>query len=150
MEEKRKTFPRFFFVSPADLLDILSNGNSPAKVMVHMPKIISAIDTLELVEDGARPSCLGMHAGVGKEYVKFTDTLKLDGKVESYLHKVIDVMRSSLRNIATTALNSLGSTPREQFIQQNPAQVCLLINVVTWVINVEKGFQQLPNDPNAI
>jgi dynein heavy chain len=50
MDSKRMAFPRFFFVSPADLLDILSNGNSPAKVMVHMPKIISAIDTLELKE----------------------------------------------------------------------------------------------------
>jgi dynein heavy chain len=50
MDSKRMAFPRFFFVSPADLLDILSNGNSPSKVMVHMPKIISAIDTLELKE----------------------------------------------------------------------------------------------------
>jgi len=39
MDGKRRAFPRFYFVSTADLLDILSNGNSPAKVMVHMPKI---------------------------------------------------------------------------------------------------------------
>lgn len=50
MDSKRMAFPRFYFVSPADLLDILSNGNNPSKVMVHMPKIISAIDTLELAE----------------------------------------------------------------------------------------------------
>ena len=39
MEGKRRAFPRFYFVSTNDLLDILSNGNSPSKVMVHMPKI---------------------------------------------------------------------------------------------------------------
>jgi dynein heavy chain len=39
MDGKRRAFPRFYFVSTADLLDILSNGNSPSKVMVHMPKI---------------------------------------------------------------------------------------------------------------
>ena len=39
MDSKRKAFPRFYFVSPADLLDILSNGNNPKKIMVHMPKI---------------------------------------------------------------------------------------------------------------
>ncbi len=27
MESKRRAFPRFYFVSTADLLDILSNGN---------------------------------------------------------------------------------------------------------------------------
>jgi hypothetical protein len=32
MESKRRIFPRFYFVSTADLLDILSNGNNPAKV----------------------------------------------------------------------------------------------------------------------
>ncbi len=32
MESKRRSFPRFYFVSTADLLDILSNGNSPHKV----------------------------------------------------------------------------------------------------------------------
>jgi len=49
MQSKRIAFPRFFFVSPTDLLDILSNGNHPEKVMKHMPKIISAMDTLELI-----------------------------------------------------------------------------------------------------
>jgi dynein heavy chain len=39
MDSKRRAFPRFYFVSPADLLDILSNGNNPKKIMVHMPKI---------------------------------------------------------------------------------------------------------------
>jgi dynein heavy chain len=34
MESKRRAFPRFYFVSTADLLDILSNGNNPAKVTV--------------------------------------------------------------------------------------------------------------------
>lgn len=32
MESKRRAFPRFYFISTADLLDILSNGNNPAKV----------------------------------------------------------------------------------------------------------------------
>ena len=32
LEIKRLAFPRFYFVSTADLLDILSNGNNPIKV----------------------------------------------------------------------------------------------------------------------
>lgn len=32
LETKRLAFPRFYFVSTADLLDILSNGNQPVKV----------------------------------------------------------------------------------------------------------------------
>lgn len=32
LETKRLAFPRFYFVSSADLLDILSNGNNPVEV----------------------------------------------------------------------------------------------------------------------
>lgn len=39
MADKRGTFPRFHFVSDSDLLDMLSNGNQPEKVMTHLPKI---------------------------------------------------------------------------------------------------------------
>jgi dynein heavy chain len=65
MESKRAAFPRFHFVSPADLLDILSNGSSPPKIMVHMPKIFQAIESLELKEEGVRPCAVGMHTNVG-------------------------------------------------------------------------------------
>lgn len=32
LETKRLAFPRFYFVSSADLLDVLSNGNQPKVV----------------------------------------------------------------------------------------------------------------------
>lgn len=32
LETKRLAFPRFYFVSTSDLLDILSNGNQPIKI----------------------------------------------------------------------------------------------------------------------
>lgn len=32
LETKRLAFPRFYFVSSADLLDILSKGNQPVEV----------------------------------------------------------------------------------------------------------------------
>ena len=33
LETKRLAFPRFYFASSNDLLDILSNGNQPLKVL---------------------------------------------------------------------------------------------------------------------
>ncbi len=39
LDTKRKAFPRFYFVSVNDLLDILSNGNNPKKINRHCSKI---------------------------------------------------------------------------------------------------------------
>jgi dynein heavy chain len=86
MDEKKKCFPRFYFTSSSDLLDILSNGNMPAKIMKFMSKIFQAIENLELKDSGdQRPIAVGMHTNVGVEYVEFSSPLKLIGKVENYM-----------------------------------------------------------------
>jgi len=142
---KRVAFARFFFVSQTDLLDILSNGNVPTKVMKHMPKIFGAIETLELIEEGVRPSVQGMHACIGVEYVKFTKELKLLGKVEVYLQWVIDTMRSSLKDITTENMKIMGTGDKLLWIKDTPSQVLLLLNNANWVINCEKAFMAAQN-----
>jgi len=39
LDGRRRQFPRYYFVSEADLLDILSNGNRPEKILCHSSKI---------------------------------------------------------------------------------------------------------------
>jgi dynein heavy chain, axonemal len=36
LDTKKKIFPRFYFVSNVALLDILSNGNNPPRIMVRL------------------------------------------------------------------------------------------------------------------
>lgn len=150
MDSKRTAFPRFYFVAQADLLDILSNGNAPAKIQQHMPKIFQAIENLELKEEGVRPFAMGMHTNVGTEYVVFTNPLKLMGKVETYMQDVIDSMRSSLKQIAGDSLVRLGQMTKEQWLQNDPAQTTLLINILTWTRDVEGAFSKIKGNPFAM
>lgn len=140
MEDKRTCFPRFYFVSPADLLDILSNGNQPEKVMQHMPKIFQAIETLKLESGQVRPAAIGMKSCVGIEYVNFTEPLKLLGKVEVYLQDVIDVMRVSLRKIAGHSMEKYSQHPRTEWLKLDCSQCTLLVNMTVYTTNVERGF----------
>lgn len=39
LDGRRRQFPRYYFVSEADLLDILSNGSDPNKILAHTPKV---------------------------------------------------------------------------------------------------------------
>jgi dynein heavy chain len=152
MYSKKVAFPRFFFVSSADLLDILSNGNNPSKVMIHMPKIISAMDTLTLKAQShsERPFALSMTACVGVETVEFTSDLQLLGKVESYLQDVLDIMRSSLKDIARESLKQFEILDKEAWLMRDPAQVTLLINLCSWVMKCEGAFKVVGTNPNAV
>lgn len=150
MDSKRRAFPRFYFVSPADLLDILSNGNQPKKVMCHMPKIFQAIETLHLKDDGDRPAAVGFESCVGKESVDFSRPLKLLGKVENYMADAIDAMRNSLCSIAGKSVQNYLVSTKEDWIKMDPAQITLLVNMINWVTDVEASFNNLKSKPSSM
>lgn len=50
LETKRLAFPRFYFVSSSDLLDILSNGNQPEVVAKHLTKLFDSMARLNFDE----------------------------------------------------------------------------------------------------
>lgn len=56
LETKRLAFPRFYFVSSADLLDILSNGNDPMEVGGALISILQAPVSGESWARGGAPA----------------------------------------------------------------------------------------------
>lgn len=149
LDSKRKAYPRFYFVSVNDLLDILSNGNSPAKINKHMPKIFQAIEVLDLTEGGDRPSAIGMKAGVGVEYVKLKEPLKLVGKVEIYLQDLINAIVLTMRTITTNSIASHAKMERLDWIKQDPAQITLLVNNIVSSMAIEDCFKKISDGSNV-
>lgn len=98
LETKRLAFPRFYFASSNDLLDILSNGNQPLKVAKHLTKLFDSMAKLKLREDkGVQTnSAIGMIAKDG-EYVDFNKECLCEGQVEVWLNRLMDTMRSTIR-----------------------------------------------------
>lgn len=90
LETKRLAFPRFYFVSSADLLDILSNGTQPAFVVKHLTKLFDSIAKLKFEpatdEDPLR--AVGMIAK-DSEYVEFNELANICGPVCSILHFIL-------------------------------------------------------------
>jgi dynein heavy chain, axonemal len=82
LDGRRRQFPRFYFMSEADLLDVLSHGSQPSKVVAHVPKIFLATKTFELKDSSGRSVATHWVAIVGTERVSFEPEVKLEGKVE--------------------------------------------------------------------
>lgn len=87
LETKRLAFPRFYFVSSADLLDILSNGNQPELVAKHLTKLFDSIAKLNFNKIEPNYEMLGMIAKDG-EYVAFDNKCDCSGAVSTKLFSV--------------------------------------------------------------
>ncbi|XP_039715556.1 dynein axonemal heavy chain 17 isoform X7 [Pteropus medius] len=83
LETKRLAFPRFYFVSSADLLDILSNGNDPVEVSRHLSKLFDSLCKLKFRLDANEKPLkfgLGMYSKED-EYMDFDRECDLSGQV---------------------------------------------------------------------
>ncbi|KYF44223.1 dynein heavy chain family protein, partial [Toxoplasma gondii ARI] len=83
LEQKKKAFARFYFVSNQALLDILANGNDPIKVCYYLGDCFDGIKMLDFQKDPvhARVAC-GMFSKED-EYVPFGEDYHLEGPVET-------------------------------------------------------------------
>uniref|UniRef100_A0A8C0BA58 Dynein axonemal heavy chain 17 n=1 Tax=Buteo japonicus TaxID=224669 RepID=A0A8C0BA58_9AVES len=145
LETKRLAFPRFYFVSSADLLDILSNGNEPAEVSRHLPKLF---DSLAKLKFKMSPDKKPLKVGLGmfssdEEYVPLDADCDLSGQVEVWLNRVLASMRSTLRCLIPEAVVTYEEKPREQWVFDYPAQVALTCTQIWWTTEVGIAFSRL-------
>eukprot|EP00743_Colponemidia_sp_Colp-15_P025432 GILK01038455.1.p1 GENE.GILK01038455.1~~GILK01038455.1.p1 ORF type:complete len:292 (-),score=77.18 GILK01038455.1:1-819(-) len=88
LETKRQQFPRFYFLSDDDLLEILGQSKDPMAVQKHIKKCFEGIKILDIVQPSRGGSkvyeALGMVAP-DAEKVNFIAPVVVDGPVENWL-----------------------------------------------------------------
>ena len=147
LEQKKKIFPRFYFVANQALLDILSNGNNPKKVSEYIGDCFDGIKALEFDEDDVSGKTVKGMFSKDTEHVGFADKLELIGPVEQYLCNVESHMRSQLRGILENAKSSADNwdldRPRELWVQDYCAQLALVATQIVWTEETERAFEEL-------
>ncbi|CAM9358663.1 unnamed protein product [Ascophyllum nodosum] len=166
LDVKKNVFPRFFFVSNAALLDILSNGNNPLKIQPHLGSMFEGIGSLEFsaseqsaghlvaVEDdqqsirqsaGIPRTAVAMLAKDG-ERVPFFALFHVTGAVELWLTRLVVWMQKSLRLILDEALREATlweiDKPREEWLFGYPAELALLASQILWTGECEKALEE--------
>lgn len=84
LEQKRVLFPRFYFLSNDELLQILANAADIRAVEKHINKCFDNINGLLLVETGGTPDIHGMKSGEGEE-VEFSKIKVRNNGVEVWM-----------------------------------------------------------------
>uniref|UniRef100_A0A8C2YH93 Dynein axonemal heavy chain 9 n=1 Tax=Coturnix japonica TaxID=93934 RepID=A0A8C2YH93_COTJA len=145
LDRKRLAFPRFYFISSADLLDILSNGTNPQLVQRHLSKLFDSLAKMRFQLDSEQKPTkvgLGMYSKE-EEYVSFSEPCDCSGQVEVWLNHVLNSMRATVRDEMMEAVTAYEEKPREQWLFDYPAQVSLSCTQIWWTTEVEIAFARV-------
>jgi dynein heavy chain len=149
LDMKKKIFPRFYFVSNVALLEILSNGNNPPKIMPFLGDCYDSLANLEFVE-GSTSVCQTMVAKDGEKVpmppLKDGSQFTIVGAVENWLNDVTEEMRRTLRihmaDAVETAVNWEVEKPRHKWLFDYPAQILLNVALIYWTEETEQSLEE--------
>ena len=136
LETKRSAFPRFYFLSNDELLEILSQTREPRAVQPHLRKCFENIASLEFQANNAMTA---MHSAEG-ESVPFVEEVMAVGNVEHWLLEVERVMRTSVKAITKAALGDYQPGDREAWVLHWPCQAILAASQIHWTSAVSAAI----------
>ncbi|CAF1941259.1 unnamed protein product [Rotaria magnacalcarata] len=138
LETKRMAFPRFYFLSDDELLQILSQTKDPKAVQPHLRKCFENITRVKF-EDDMRISKM---YSAEQEEVAFRKDIYPVGNVEDWMCEIERIMRETLRQIIHDALEDYLERPRKLWVQYWPGQVVVAGSQTFWTRQVSQALEK--------
>lgn len=145
LEKKRKLFPRFYFLTNDQLLEILSQTRNPHAVQPHLQKCFDNIKRIKFTEGQDSVDIYAMVSAdpeAEPETVKFSEMVKATGLVEGWLKKIEDMMVKSLYDNTKNSLKEYPEGKRAEWFFNFPAQSVLVIDMIMWTSMMETAIRK--------
>ncbi|KAH9593471.1 Dynein heavy chain [Trypanosoma melophagium] len=153
LEDRRRVFPRFYFLSNDDLLEILGHTKEPTKVQPHLRKCFEGLYQLSLKTVRQKITAEGMSSADG-ESVPFIPAVQVEGlPVESWLRRVEVKMRETMQKRINATLDDLQKNVFDSakpisrdklkaWVERNEGQSLITAACINWTFLTELAIME--------
>ena len=156
LEQKQKAFPRFYFVSIAKLLTILSRGSDPLAMNEYYENVFDAVQYVEHdKKDKTIIRKIHGDGGAGHEVIPFINPVNAVGNIEDWLTTLVQTMRLTLKDHARTSSAGVLAIQTDlaklrPLVDSNIAQFALLAVQILWTYETQTALEQCGSKKNAM
>jgi dynein heavy chain 2 len=102
LEQKRQSFPRFYFIGDDDLLEILGQAKNPTVILSHLKKLFAGISKVNF--SPANDQIVAMCSLAGEEVLLYKPVLVTE-QVEAWLQQLTVAMKATLQGMIQRAID---------------------------------------------
>ncbi|XP_050498494.1 dynein axonemal heavy chain 2 [Diabrotica virgifera virgifera] len=143
LETKRHIFPRFYFISNDDMLEILGNSRKPELVQQHLKKLFDNIIKIKILKNvGAnKQECVGMFSDDG-EFIEFSKVFFIEGPSEEWLGRLETAMQVTLKTLFKPIRSDLKKNlnKRDRWLMNNCGQLCNACSLIQWTTDCTRAL----------
>lgn len=143
LEKKRQEFPRFYFLSDGDLLEILGQSRDPNAVQKHLENCFEGIHRLKIEKQENKNGSFYVAKGMlskKEEYVPFVHPVTLDGPVEKWLKYIEDAMRAAIKRLLSRCYQYSGVVDRDKWITEYQGQLLITASQLLWTKKITESL----------
>lgn len=139
-QTKRNAFPRFYFLSDDDLLELLGQSTKEPIIQKHIKKLFPGINRLKIEQNNGTTAIVKIISAENEE-VKLLEHIKMNGPIETWLSHLLKQIKNTLIDLIVRCCQT------DKFsidvIKSYPEQVICLARSIQFTKQTEKAISAM-------